>query len=66
MARLASTDIVRIRSDMGTDIRVTAVFATDAEANSYLSGHPGEGVIATAGGRVWIGSTNDLGERTIK
>lgn len=62
MAVLAPTDIVRIRSQMGTDIRVTAVFVTDADANAYLENHPGEGVIADAGGMVWIGSNKDLGK----
>lgn len=66
MARLANTDIIRTRTDMGIDIRVIAVFANDAETNSYLSDHPDEGVIATAGGMIWIGGNNDLGERTIK
>jgi hypothetical protein len=61
MAQLASADIVRIRSQMGTNIRVTAVFQSDDEANAYMEAHPGEGVITEAGGMVWIGDDHDLG-----
>ncbi len=56
-----SDRIIHIRSDLGTPVRVTAVFATDNEANTYLEQHPDEGVIAEAGGLVWIADNRDLG-----
>lgn len=62
MAQLAATDVIHIRSQMGATIRVTAVFTTDADTNAYLAEHPEEGVIANAGGMVWIASMHDTGE----
>lgn len=61
MPQLPTERIVHIHSDMGTTLRVTAVFTSDAEANAYLEQHPREGVIAAAGGMVWIGDNRDLG-----
>lgn len=46
---------------MGRAFRVTAAFRSDDEANAYMMGNPGEGVIACDGGWVLIAAKADEG-----
>lgn len=61
MSKLPATDVIHIRSHMGTAVRVTAIFAEPAEANAYMEANPDQGVIAEAAGFVWIANISDLG-----
>lgn len=62
MAKLTQTDHLYVRS-MGKLLRVTAVFATDDEANSYMEAHPDDAVVSCAGGIVFLANCYDSGEK---
>lgn len=54
------TEWVYARS-MGKALRVTAWFATDAEANSFMERNPDAAVVAVIGGLVLLANKHDKG-----
>lgn len=62
MPKLHKDETLTIRS-MGRSLRVTAIFADDAEANAYMARHADEGVIAVISGFVFLANVHDRGEK---
>jgi len=52
--------VLHIRA-MGRDVRVTAVFTQEAEANAHMERHPPDGVIAVEGSIIFLADVRDLG-----
>lgn len=46
---------------MGKLLAVTALFASDDKANSYMENHKDEGVVATGGGLVFLANLYERG-----
>lgn len=46
---------------LGREIRVTAVFQTADEANAFMEGNPGQGVLACYGPLICFARLSDLG-----
>lgn len=54
---------LRVRSDLGTWIVVTALGDDADEINAYLAENDGEGVIGERDGVIFVGSCNDMGAK---
>lgn len=59
--RLKPEQILYVQT-MGKQLRVTALFASDDEANDYMERHRDEGVVACFGPFVILANLYDKGE----
>lgn len=62
--KLQDHQTIYVRS-MGKDLRVTAVFTNDDDANTYMEKNRDEGVIAVYGDVVFLANVYDHGTKTL-